>query len=288
MKGEDRMKARTLLLGVLSAALLGALPGWAQDIPLGDDAWDSLGGGASEVTLSSADWKALCGVSVPDTVVQLVGYNIPGLGTADTVVTRLDNAVFGTGSTATVRIQLKTLSFVNDGSHPCSPLTIRVTQDSTQSIGRMTITRTSSAGGTFTAQVPVNAVIQAIDGSGAVKGTTYVSGVLGDDSNAPWAYGTSGATAAQAGIRAHKALSTGGGGTTATTAPWKPGIDPVTQQPARICRIGNKTLPARHCYQPPPPCPVVKSPTPVGAATTKAALATETCTVSATTASSTN
>ena len=135
MKGEERMQARTLMLGLLSAALLVALPGWGQDIPAGDDAWDSLGGGATEVTLSSADWKALCGASVPDTVVQLVGYNIPGLGTADTVVTRLDNAVFGTGNTATVKIQLKQLSFVNDGSHPCSPLTIRVTQDSVQSTG---------------------------------------------------------------------------------------------------------------------------------------------------------
>jgi hypothetical protein len=271
-------------MGALSAALLGALPGWAQNIPAGDDAWDSVGGGASEVTLSSADWKALCGASVPDTVVQLVGYNIPGLGTADTVVTRLNDAVFGTGSTASVRIQLKTLSFVNDGSHPCSPLTIRVTQDSVQSTGTMTITRTSSAGGTFTAQVPVNAVIQAVDSAGNVTGTTYVSGVLGDDGASPWTYGAAGATAAQARIRAHKALSTGGGGTTATTAPWKPGIDPVTQQPARICRIGNKTLPARHCYQPPPPCPA-KSPTPISDTASTKAFATETCTVTATTAS---
>jgi hypothetical protein len=277
------MKARTLLMGALSVALLGALPGWAQDIPAGDDAWDSLGGGASEVTLSSADWKALCGAGVPDTVVQLVGYNIPGQGTADTVVTRLNNAVFGTGNTATVRIQLKTLSFVNDGSHPCSPLTIRVTQDTTQSTGTMTITRTSSAGGTFTALVPVNAVIQAIDSAGSVRGTTYVSGTLGDDGTSPWTYGTSGATAAQAGIRAHKAFSTGGGGTTATTAPWKPGIDPVTKQPARICRIGNKTLPARHCYQPPPPCPVVKNPTPVGDVSSTKAVAVETCYTTATT-----
>jgi hypothetical protein len=271
MKGEERMKARTLLLGALSVALLGALPGWAQDIPAGDDAWDSLGGGATEVTLSSADWKALCGATVPDTVVELVGYNIPGLGTADTVVTRLDNAAFGTGNTATVKIQLKTLSFVNDGSHPCSPLTIRVTQDSTQSTGTMTITRTSSAGGTFTAQVPVNAVIQAIDGSGAVKGTTYVSGVLSDDSTAPWSYSTTGIAATRNRVKA------------AATSSWKPGVDPVTKQPVRICRRGNKILPARHCYQPPPPCPIVKSPAPAGAATTKLALATETCTVSTTT-----
>lgn len=282
------MKARTFFLGALSAALLAALPAWAQDIPAGDDTWNSVGGGATNVTLSSADWKALCGVSVADTAVQLVGYNIPGLGTADTVVTRLDNASFAAGSTATVRIQLKQLSMVNDGPQPCSPLTIRVTQDTTQSVGSMTITRTSSAGGTFTAQVPVAAVIQALDDAGNVRGTTYVSGTLGDDSNSPWAYGTYTGVAARAGIRrGRKALSSGStggtvgtGGGTATTSPWTPGIDPVTKQPVRTCRIGRKTLPAQHCYQPPPPCPVA-APATDSPATLSKALATETCTVTA-------
>lgn len=278
MKGEERMKARTLLLALASAALLAALPAWAQDIPAGDDTWNSVGGGATNVTLSSADWKALCGVTVADTAVQLVGQNIPGLGTADTVVTRLDNASFASSSTATVRIQLKQLSMVNDGPQPCSPLTIRVTQDTAQSVGSMSITRTSSAGGTFTAQVPVAAVIQAVDSSGTVKGTTYVSGTLGDDSTSPWAYGTFTGVAAQAGIRrGHKALSTGGGtvgtgGTTGTTSPWTPGIDPVTKQPVRTCRIGRKTLPAQHCYQPPPPCPVASPVTASPAGTTTKAL----------------
>lgn len=251
------MRANVLALGF--TALLCALPLVAQDIPPGDDVWDSLGGGATEVTLSSADWKALCGVSVPDTPVQLKGYNIAGLGTGDTVVTRLDNASFESGNTATVAIQLKDLSFVNDGTHPCSPLTIRVTDAGSQALGTMTITRTSSAGGSFTARVPVNAVIEAVDSNGVVKGSTAVSGVLGDDGTSPWAYAT---------------------GTSATTSQvWKPGVDPATQQPVRVCRIGNKILPARHCYQPPPPCPVTKFPPPAG---TDAAVVAEPCTYSTT------
>ena len=275
------MKARTLLLGILSTALLAALPGWAQDIPAGDDTWNSVGGGSTTVTLSSADWKALCGVSVADTTVSLVGQNIPGLGTADTVVTRLQAATFGSGNTANVSIQLKQLSLVNDASHPCSPLTIRVTQDVNQDVGSMTITRTSSAGGTFTAKVPVNAVIEAVDGSGNVKGTTYVSGVLGDDSTSPWAYGTFTGTANVAGIRnRHKATAV------ARTSPWTPGIDPITHQPVRVCRRGNKILPAIHCYQPPPPCPIAKSPSPapIGANGVAKAVA-QTCTDSTTAAS---
>jgi hypothetical protein len=260
------MKPRILFLGL--AALLCALPVLAQDIPSGDDVWDSVGGGSTDTTLSSADWRALCGVTVPDTTVQLKGYNLPGMGTGDTVVTRLDSTSFASSNPSRVRIQLKALSFVNDGSHPCSPLTIRVRQDVSQNIGTMSITRTSSAGGTFTAQVPVNAIIEAVDANGNVVGSTFVSGVLGDNGGSPWTY-SSGTTAAVA---------------TATTSPWKPGVDPVTQQPVRVCRFGNKIMPAHHCYQPPPPCPV-KNPTP--AASTDAAAVSEPCFISVTPVSTT-
>jgi hypothetical protein len=278
------MKARTLFLVALSAVLLAALPGWAQDIPASNDTWNSVGGGSTYVTLTSADWKALCGVSVADTSVSLTGQNIPGLGTADTVVARLDNATFGGGNTATVRLQLKQLSMVSDGSHPCSPLTIRVTQDVNQDIGTMTITRTSAAGGTFTAKVPVAAVVQAVDGSGNVKGTTFLSGTLGDDSTSPWAYGTFTGTASLAGVRnRHKAATGGtvGSGGTAGTSPWTPGVDPVTKQPVRICRYGVETLPAYHCYQPPPPCPIVKNPQPISDTSGTAKAVAQACTVSA-------
>src|SRR4029077_9775970 len=102
MKGDGCMKARTLLLALASVALLAALPGWAQDIPAGDDTWNSIGSGSTTVTLSAADWKALCGVTVGHATVSIAGQNIPGLGTADTVVTRLQAASFGTGNTANV------------------------------------------------------------------------------------------------------------------------------------------------------------------------------------------
>ena len=65
------MRARGFALGL--AVVLCALPLAAQNIPPGDDVWDSLGGGATDVTLSSADWYALCGANVPDTAVLLKG-----------------------------------------------------------------------------------------------------------------------------------------------------------------------------------------------------------------------
>ncbi|HBL26989.1 MAG TPA: hypothetical protein DD490_09160 [Acidobacteria bacterium] len=242
----------------------------AQNIPPGDDVWDSLGGGSTDVTLTSADWLALCGASVPDTAVQLKGFNIPGLGTGDTSVERIDAANLpGIGSTARISIQLKALSLVNDGAHPCSPNTLRVKADSHQEKGTMTITKTSAAGGTFFATVPVNAVIEAVNSSGAVIGSTTVSGSLDDESASPWSYNPPSSGAPVAG-------------------PWYPGVDPVTKLPVRVCRIGKKILPARHCYRPRPKCKAI-SPVPVDTASAAAieigtdidVIAVETCTLTA-------
>lgn len=231
------MKARGLAM--CFAVMLCALPLVAQNIPAGDDIWDSKGGGSTDATLSSADWFALCGVSVPDTAVLLKGFNIPGYGTGDTVITRLTGASLPSiGSSATVPIRLKELSFVSDGSHPCSPLTIRVTEDTSQVNGSMTITKTSSAGGTFVASVAVNAVVEAVNSSGTVVGSTFVSGVLSDVTPVPWSY-------------------TPPPGAPSTTNPWYPAVNPATQQPVLVCRRGNKILPARHCYQPAPKCKAV-------------------------------
>ena len=265
------MRARALALGL--AAVLCALPILAQDLPAGDDVWDSVGGGSTEVTLSPTQWNNLCGASVgANTSALLKGFNIPGQGTGDTVVRRLEDAVFsGVGSSDTVKIQLQDLSLVNDGSNPCGALgySLRVTDNGTQATGTMTITKTSSAGGTFTAKVPVGALIEALDSSGTPRGSVFVSGVLGDDSAAPWSYAAPSyaATASTAAGRTFAAA--------AAAAPWHPGVDPVTKQPAKVCRRGNKILPARHCYQPTPPCPVVKNPVPIGTsgATEAAAIA---------------
>jgi hypothetical protein len=241
------MKARVFALGFV--AVLCSLPMVAQDIPAGPDVWDSLGGGATNLVLSSADWNLLCGVTTGDSAVQLKGFNIPGQGTGDTIINRLNNASLPSiGSSATVNIQLANLSMVSDGSHPCSPLTLRVKPDpnSTQGISQMTITKTSAAGGTFSAKVLVTALIEAVDSSGTVQGSTTVSGALDDTSASPWSYAPP-IAAAQA-------------------APWHPGVDPATKKPVRVCRIGNKTLPAQHCYQPRPKCKVRPAPVDTGAA----------------------
>jgi hypothetical protein len=232
------MKHR-LVLGLI--AVLCALPLFATsppDIPAGDDVWDTPPGGGTNTILTSADWFALCGVTVPDTGVQFKGFNIPGQGTGDTVVTRLGNAPLpSNGSSATIAIKLKDLSFVSDGTHPCSGqgLTLRAHEDTVQATGSMTITRTSSGGGTFTASVPVSVVVEAVNSSGAVVGSTYMNGVLTDQSSSPWSYQPPNGGALKAG-------------------PWYPSVDPVTHDRSRTCRFGNENAPSSHCYQNPPPC----------------------------------
>jgi len=256
-------------------AVLCSLPMIAQDIPKGPDVWDSLGGGSTDVTLSGNDWKLLCGVTVGDTAVQLKGFNIAGLGTGDTQVDRLQDASLPSiGSSATVDIQLTALSLVNDGTHPCSPLTLRVKPDPsvTQGLGTMTITKTSAAGGTFSATVLVDALIEAVDSSGTVKGLTTVTGTLGDTSPSPWSYAAPTSAAA--------------------ASPWYPGVDPATKKPVRVCRIGKKILPARHCYQPRPKCKSIR-PVPVdtaahGGTADAVIIAVEPCSIDADPAPTTN
>lgn len=232
-----------VMKSVLVAMLL-ALPLAAQNIPAGDDVWDTVGGGATNTMLLSEDWADLCGVTVGNQTVQFKGYNISGYGTGDTVVTRKELADLTSSSQDTIAIELKELSFVSQGTHPCSPATLWVREYGTQTEGSMTITRTSSAGGTFTASVPVSIIIEAKNGS-TVIGSVVADGIFNDTSASPWSYQPpTGGTSGKA---------------------WYPSVDPVTHQPAGTCRFGTETAPSTHCYQPPPKCPT-KSVLPAGSA----------------------
>jgi hypothetical protein len=225
------------ILVLALAALLAVGPVVAQNIPAGDDKWDTVGSGSTTVTLSPADWAALCGASVgTNTSVSLKGFNLAGQGTADTIVTRQVALNFAGGATQTSPILLKNLSMVSDGTNPCSPNTLRVTASPTQPVGgTMTVTRTGATGGTFSATVLVSADIVAVNSSGVPVGATItVNGSLSDVSTSPWSY----------------TPPTGG----PTGSPWYPSVDPATHATVKTCRRGNKTLPAIHCYQYPPRC----------------------------------
>lgn len=230
------MRVRSVALGL--AVLLCAVPLLAQDnfIEDGDDVWNTPGGGGTRTVILSAQWNSLCGVTAPDTSVTFKGHNIPGQGTGDTVVTRLDDAdVSQLNVPVSVDIQLKKLSFRSTSTHPCSPLTLWVSENGTQSVGSMTITRTSADGGTFSASVPVSVQIQAKNGSGGVVGSVRASGSFNDSSSSPWSF----------------APPSGGSGGNQ----WYPSVNPVTHQPEGTCRFGNETAPSTHCYEPATTCP---------------------------------
>ncbi|HYN19393.1 MAG TPA: hypothetical protein VE078_00415 [Thermoanaerobaculia bacterium] len=232
------MKVRSIALGL--AVLLCAVPLLAQDnfIEDGDDVWNTPGGGGTRTVILGSQFQALCGVSgAPDTSVTFKGHNIPGQGTGDTVVTRLDDAdVSQLNVPVTVDIQLKKLSFRSTSTHPCSPNTLWVSESGTQSIGSMTITRTSPNGGTFSASVPVSVQIVAKNSSGGTVGSTVrASGSFNDSSSSPFSF-----------------TPPSGG---ASGSQWYPSVDPVTLQAQGTCRFGNETAPSTHCYEPATTCP---------------------------------
>src|SRR4029077_15990686 len=100
----------------------------------------------------------------------------------------------------------------------------------TQSIDNMTITRTSSGGGTFVAVVPVKVAITAYNGS-TVGGSRVVSGTRGDTTTPTrWSSSPPSGGAIQ-------------------TSPWYPAVDPSTGQAATGCRFARESAPARHCSQ---------------------------------------
>src|SRR5262249_5945690 len=161
------------------------------------------------------------GVHPGDTSVSFKGQALAGMGNGDTIVTRIDAASLpSVGSSATVHIKLKSLSLVNDGTHPCSPYTLTAVPTGTHTVDNMTITRTSWNGGPFVGVGPVQALITAKTGS-TVVGTTVVSGSLGDTTTTtPWSYQPPVGGAIQ-------------------PAPWYPAVDPNTQQPVTGCRAGK-------------------------------------------------
>lgn len=233
---------RLLLLLALGVLVLSASPGVAQaddegDIPAGLDAWNTPAGGSTYLTLTSADWQALCGVSGASQQITLQGSDIQGYGDADTLVRRLDDAEFAGGDTATVDIVVEAISFVSESaqSTPCGTLSFSLALDGSveQRTSQMTIERESSAGGTFHADILVDAVITATGGGGGSVGSLPYSGDLLDpQGGTPWAY------AAPAG-----ALN--------PNAPWHPGVT-TSGQPVVTSRSYQDIL-AAHAYKPPKP-----------------------------------
>jgi hypothetical protein len=188
-------KSRALLLSAVFALGV-SLPASAQTIPAGADRWVTPANGQTYFVFPPGDLESLCGRPATGGLYQVyfVGDPLPG-NDWDTAVTRLDTATFNTAGVATTRIQVTALRFkgLNPVSSPCGVLTFKADLSGGQPVSSMTITKTSTKGGTFTANIPVNVVIRAFNQSGAPVGQLFYSRNLPNPSTgAPWSFGPTG------------------------------------------------------------------------------------------------
>lgn len=234
-----------LTVTILAFALCLANPGFAQNVPAGDDVWNTSGGGATYATIDTPQWVELCGESAPSQTINMTGKNIPGYGTGDTVITRLAAADFSQGSTVTVPIRLKKIGFISQGTTPCSPNLIRMRENGTQNDTQMTITREDSLGGTFSAVVDVTAVYEVVDSAGNVApgtGSVPVNAEMREVGGpAPWSYRPP-------------------SGSLNPNAPWHPGVSKTTLQPVQIRRSCLDIILNEHAYVPAKTCKVIVGP----------------------------
>lgn len=172
----SKLMSRTAFLALLLVGLA-ALPAAAQ-IPAGFDPWVTPANGQTFTEFAKGDVEALCGKPDDPTwnhTVVLKG--VPGSGVDyDTVVQRIDNVTFNTSGVGTTRVQVVSLAFksIAPTSTPCGDLDWTVGLTGTQPVTKMTITKTSSTGGLFYADLVVN-----VEMKGYKKGTTtYVGSVF--------------------------------------------------------------------------------------------------------------
>ncbi|HSL83771.1 MAG TPA: hypothetical protein VLF66_13430 [Thermoanaerobaculia bacterium] len=215
----------------LAVLLLGA-PLAAQDIPAGDDVWATTGDGTTHIELGSADWEAICRTSGSAMQIQFKGIALDGQGDGSVVVTRLGDAVFGDDGLAYVDVQVTELAFgsVSTYSTPCGSLDFRVGLNGTQDTATMEIRREDTWGGHFFVDLPVDAVVQAIDPStGRVVGRVLREGILDEPAGGTvWSYAPPA-----------NALDPG--------APWHPGVN---QNGQRVTIARQHEFPAEHAYKP--------------------------------------
>jgi hypothetical protein len=189
----SKLTLRTAFLGLLLASLA-ALPAMAQVIPADKDPWVTPANGQTRFTFADGDVESLCGLAPDpswDHTVALQGVPVPG-SDYDTVVARLDDAVFSNG-VATTRIQVVGLSFrsINPTATPCGLLDWKVGLFGPQAVTKMTINRTTRTGGTFCADIAVNAELQAFDLNGKYVGSVFANVVLPQSAATgctPWSF----------------------------------------------------------------------------------------------------
>jgi hypothetical protein len=193
------MKCFVLRIGVFGILLasLAALPAAAVDIKAGIDYWRTPDDGKTFFVFPEGDVESLCGKEAQtwDNKVAMAG--VPTAGSDwDTAVARLDDVTFS-GEVGTTRLRVKELHLATKDvvETPCGKLRFVLNLACCpQPTTRMRITRSSSGGGTFNADISLSVEIKAYDDNGAYKGSLFYNRELPDktgDSTA-WSFGSKG------------------------------------------------------------------------------------------------
>lgn len=184
---------RTAAIAAFAAALM-ALPSDAQVIKKGKDLWVTPSNGQTLFTFPKGDLEALCGAATAANPITVTLKGAPlDAADYDTVVARLDDAVFS-GNTASTKIQVVALRFVSAANvnTPCGNLNFEVKLAGPQAVTVMKLTKTSSRGGTFTADIAVNVEFQAYKG-GSYIGSLFYNRILPNPANGTgWSFGPNG------------------------------------------------------------------------------------------------
>ena len=182
-----------VLLAALALTVLAVLPAAAQNIPAGDDLWTTPNNGQTKFTFNKGEVEALCGLGADDTWDHTVAlHGVPLAADFDTVVRRLDPAVF-VNNTASTRVQFAKIHLASNLHRtPCGELYFDAVLSSLgpQPITKMTIRRTSAAGGVFFAKLALNVEIQATQADGTYLGSIFHTVTLDDvPGGTAWSYG---------------------------------------------------------------------------------------------------
>lgn len=230
----QRLRSTRGLAPAALAILLLAAPLAAQDIPAGPDTWATTGDGTTHIELGSTDWQAFCNASGGAVQVQFKGVGLPGQGDGSVVVNREGDAVFGEDGRAYVDVKVTALGFASVTTYgtPCGNLNFRVGLNGEQQTVTMEIRKEGTWGGHFFVDLPVDAILTAIDPStGKQVGRSVLKeGILKEPGGGTvWSY-------------------TPPPNSLDPDAPWHPGVNQSGQRVTITRR--HEGIPAEHAYKP--------------------------------------
>lgn len=243
----------TAFAGSVALLALLAAPAWTQNVLKGSDVWSTPGDGSTHAVLSLPLDFFDPGCTFQGTVV-LKGVKIAtspanAFGNADTVIERLTDGAFDGNGVDILPIAVRALHFksTQNIATTCGQWAADVSLNNPQAVTRMTITRTSSSGGTFTAPISVATTWTFTRSDGAVR-TLDTNNTLDSSTPIEWRYSSCPGSVTTGGVVQVDTNNDGVPDTAVNGVSNFYAGRSATCQLLKPCR--NKNVdPATHCYQ---------------------------------------